>query len=220
MSKKLISSLLFLCLVSPLGISQADETLPASYHIEITNLTKGQPITPPMIALHNQAYDLYTLGKPASTGLAMLAKDGAAAELISEVMLHNPNSTIVPTGQLIFPGETLKIDMMTTSNQLVSFAAMLARTNDAFIAMQNIDIKRLKDNMMTMLVPVYDAGAETNNESCTYIPAPPCNNPHVDTVDNEGFVHPHPGVYGAGDLVLTRDAIASHAALITIKKMK
>ncbi|MEZ4630306.1 MAG: spondin domain-containing protein [Deinococcales bacterium] len=47
---------------------------------------------------------------------------------------------------------------------------------------------------------VYDAGSEANNESCTYIPGPPCGNANQRAGHGEGSVQLHQGLMGVGDI--------------------
>ncbi|MFQ5470760.1 MAG: spondin domain-containing protein [Gammaproteobacteria bacterium] len=217
MRTKLIILFIALLSLSVSGVYAGDTD---GYRIEVTNLTRGQPITPPVIALHKKTFQLFSLGEPASAGLGALAKDGVTNTLLAEL---NADQDVVGTavgGGLILPGETAFIEFTSDDDVEVSLAAMLARTNDAFIAARNIRLKKIEDkDSKSILLTVYDAGAEENNEQCGFIPAPPCNSPHVDSLTAEGFVHPHPGVYGIAELLPVRDAFAPVGAKITIKKI-
>ena len=76
---------------------------------------------------------------------------------------------------------------------------MLATTNDAFFGIQGVKVQ--KKQVMTVGAIAYDAGSETNSESCSTIPGPPCGNPFLrDTADAEGYIHVHSGIHGTGDL--------------------
>ena len=96
---------------------------------------------------------------------------------------------------------------------------MLASTNDALVARRGLPLKSVKGRKRVVLLHVYDAGAEINDELCASIPGPPCGNPLVDTVDNEGFVHFHPGLALVGDLD-TSHTFANIAARIVIERVK
>ena len=43
--------------------------------ITITNLTTGQPLTPPVIAIHNSRADVFEVGEPASEGVRQIAEN-------------------------------------------------------------------------------------------------------------------------------------------------
>ncbi len=95
---------------------------------------------------------------------------------------------------------------------------MLARTNDAFLAIK-APLSFGKDKVI-YLASVYDSGAELNTELCRHIPAPPCNKPGVGTQGGEGFIHPHPGLLNIGDLKPLRDAFASKVAKVIIERVR
>ena len=53
------------------------------------------------------------------------------------------------------------------------------------------------------MASTYDAGSEVNNESCAYIPGPPCSPTSGNaraTVGAEGFITIHGGIKGGSDL--------------------
>ena len=167
--------------------------------LSITNLSRGQILSPVFIARHGQdAGPLYTLGHPASESLAKMAEDADASGLladwtpegkdyISEAMVVALNNGPIP------PGATVtKSFEVTDGNGLVSFASMLVTTNDAFIGASGLDVTTSR----TINLNAYDSGSEANSESCAYIPGPPCGNHVKDEADAEGHVHVHAGIHG------------------------
>ena len=222
--KKIAITLLLLFVGIPIGFAsiksgrQKDNFFGnRKYKITIVNLTKGQPMTPPVVALHSSETSLYVLGQEASQGLKELSQDGATDTIVGELesngyVYHHA----VGTG-LILPGESQEITIKSHRGR-ISLVAMLARTNDAIVAF-NIPTAHLRDKV-SFLAPVYDSGAENNTESCQHIPAPPCGNPGVGTDGGEGIVHPHPGIQNIGDLDPLRDAFASKVAKITIEAVR
>lgn len=46
-----------------------DRRGPRSYEVTITNLTEGQPLTPPVVATHRRKNQLFKVGRPASVGI-------------------------------------------------------------------------------------------------------------------------------------------------------
>ena len=48
----------------------------ATYTVTITNLTTGQPFTPPLAATHRKPVSMFTVGEPASFGLKEIAENG------------------------------------------------------------------------------------------------------------------------------------------------
>ena len=191
------------------------------YKVTIVNLTKGQPITPPVVTVHSPHSQLFKLGEEASQGLKELSQDGVTDKLVEEL---NENKYFIRTevgNGVILPGQSGEIEIKARNSRFkVSVVAMLARTNDAILALSRGSLDLHKGQKVAYLASVYDAGAETNTESCAHIPAPPCNNPGVGTDGGEGIVHPHPGNQNIGDLEPLRDAFASKVAKIIIQRIK
>ena len=167
--------------------------------VSITNLTRGQIMSPVFVARHGPgAGPLYSLGEPASTAMAKMAEDADAADLladwdpgsneyVAEAMVVNHN------GGPIKPGETVTISFeVDDGNDLISFASMLVTTNDAFIGSNNFDLSKSR----TVFLTAYDSGTEANSEDCSFIPGPPCGNHAEDRAASEGFVHVHAGIHG------------------------
>jgi hypothetical protein len=63
---KSIISILFIALLS--------QTFAHEYRVTVTNLTKGQPLTPPLYIVSHSSFSLFELGMPASEGLKALAE--------------------------------------------------------------------------------------------------------------------------------------------------
>lgn len=190
------------------------------FKIKITNLTKGQPITPPVIAVHNANYHIFKLGEASSPGLAALAKDGVT-NILEQELAYERNVVRAKTGTgVIAPGASQEVLIAVNHPEFkVSVVAMLGRTNDAIVAVKGLGTKLKRGYFFETLANVYDAGAEANTESCGEIPAPPCNSPNLG-MPGEGFIRPHEGILGIGDLDLSRDSFASQAAKISITRVK
>ena len=173
-----------------------------TYRVTITNLTRGQVITPPAVIVHRSGFKLFEVNGESSPGLAELAETGNPGPLADEVVLA-PGVAAVETGAgPIPPGQSAEV--VITANRrarLLSVAAMLATTNDAFAAVRGLRLPRRGGQAGTRAV-AYDAGSEGNNEDCDFIPGPPCNAANArDTGTAEGFIHIHNGVHGGADLV-------------------
>ena len=206
MMKKKVSIGLALVGVVALLALLAGTTLSADNHgeemmveVSITNLTRGQILSPVFVARHDRdAGPLYSLGEPASDALAMMAEDADASGLmeawnpeenedVSEAMVVALNGGPIP------PGETVSMSFdVDDGKTLISFASMLVSTNDAFIGASGLDVSKSR----TMMLNAYDSGSEANSEKCAYIPGPPCGNHRHDPAAPEGFVHVHAGVHG------------------------
>ena len=76
--------LIVLCGILGVGTGYADGTYGSSkkgrqYAVTITNLTRGQVITPPVVIVHNEKFRLFVPGEPATPELAASAEDGGPA---------------------------------------------------------------------------------------------------------------------------------------------
>ena len=168
------------------------------YQVEITNLTRSQIISPPILASHDASVAMFELAMPASPELAELAENGnnapLAALLGGSAGVHAV--TTAPGG--IEPGHTMTLTIEVGNHATrLSGAGMLVSTNDAFFALDAVDVDKIK--RATLLLPAYDAGSEFNSEDCAFIPGPPCGAGAVhDPSPAEGFVYVSNGIHGIG----------------------
>jgi hypothetical protein len=174
----------------------------AMFRVSITNITKGQIISPVIVATHTEnAAPFWTLGSPASEELAMIAEDAVLDPMmtklsgLAEVL---DVKTITGVNGPILPGETASVDIeFTGPYRWVSAAAMLVQTNDAFTGLNGVRGPNVGAGVF--MTPAYDAGSEANTELCEHVPGPPCGNVGVRMTEGaEGFVYIHPGITGIG----------------------
>ncbi len=188
------------------------------YKITVTNVTKGQPLTPAVVAVHSASFKMFKLGEEASEGLKRLAEDGVTTDLVKELKGHPAVKATATGSGVVLPGQSTEILVNSAKVGYISLATMLARTNDAFAAGRFLRVPAKKGHKVAYHLSVYDAGSEINSESCADIPAPPCDSHNVGP-DGEGFVHSHPGVYGIADLQVLRDSFGKAAAKVVIEKL-
>ncbi len=195
----------------------AGPALASSFEVTITNLTKGQIISPPVVAAHDPAVAIFSAGQPASDELAALAEDADNGGLVG--LLESIGADVAQGDGVILPGgsATIRIDA-SRGNRVLSAVGMLVTTNDTFFGLNS---QRLRSRTQTTRVVAYDAGSEANNESCAFIPGPPCGNPFQrDTEEAEGFVHIHNGVHGIADLVPSRHDWRNPVVQVTVKRVR
>jgi hypothetical protein len=179
------------------GAAFADEG--RRYEVKITNITRGQVITPPILIRHTGSFSLFSLGEAASSQLATLAEEGDVGPLLEYLEARDDVTAVAVGGRVLFPGEHMTLELEGGNRgRYLTAAAMLAVTNDAFLAVRGARLPRY--GMVNLMANAYDAGSEVNSESCAYIPGPPCGNHVHDPADAEGFVHIHAGIHGIGDL--------------------
>lgn len=212
--------LLAMLLIS--GMAKAEHSVwHKKFKITLVNLTKGQPLTPAVVAVHAPSYKLFNLGEKSSAGLGKLATDGVTEDLVNELnMVAKVKRTAVGMG-IILPGKSAEIIVEANDARYkFSLVSMLARTNDAIVAVRDINTNLKVGQKQSYLAKVYDAGVEMNTQSCDHIPAPPCMNPGKGDYDNANFIRPHEGLLNIGDLDANRDAFASVAAKVIVERIQ
>jgi hypothetical protein len=199
------------------GLSYANQSHGRkTYAVTITNLTRGQIFSPPIVISHKKNFNLFTLGDPASPEFAALAEDGLTDPLVAILSELPSVFDSKVAGGPIMPGESVTIEFSTRRHfRYISVAGMLVTTNDAFFAVRNLRVPGWGRAKVEAIV--YDAGSEANSESCDFIPGPPCANPaERDTGGAEGYVHVHAGIHGIGNLDPAEHDWRNPAALITV----
>lgn len=187
------------------SVPQATAQSQFNYRVTIYNLTNDQVFSPPVVATHTAEASIFAAGTPASAALRALAEDGLTGPLTTELGMSAEVLSIVAAAGPIPPGGSASVDVAARGRfDRLSAAGMLVTTNDAFFGLDGFDVDfdsfRNKSSL-AMLVPAYDAGTESNNEMCAFIPGPPCGNPgNPDVADAEGYVHVHRGIHGGADL--------------------
>ena len=107
-------SILLIVLAS--GISFADQKDYArKYRVTITNLTRGQIFSRPIVISHNRNFRLFELGEPASDELVALAEDADLSLLIAQIDSHynyalGPVSDLNPNG-VVLPGPSATVEI-------------------------------------------------------------------------------------------------------------
>jgi len=188
------------------------------YEVTVTNLSRGQIFSPLFLFTHKKNITLFTSGQPASPELAALAQDANTDDLTALLSVSPSVNEIVHGTDVILPGksETLIIHSSQQARH-ISIASMLVSSNDAFMAVNKL---KLPHRSSTILVPAYDAGAENNDESCDYVPGPPCGKHASSDVEGEGFVHIHSGIHGISNLSAAQYDWRNPVAKISIRRVK
>ncbi len=210
--------IIVMILVLANGICYADPKRGGrSYEVTITNLTRGQIFSPPIVISHDRNFHLFTLGAPAGPQLYPLAEDGDTALLIDHIGdLASVFDYAVAEGA-VEPGKSITLEIDTRGGfKFLSAAGMLVTTNDAFFAVRNVRVPAWGHAAVD--AQAYDAGSEANSEDCAFIPGPPCGNGGIrDTVDAEGYVHIHAGIHGGANLTPAEHDWRNPVAEITIR---
>jgi len=198
--------------------SQAQGSDSKTYKVTITNLTAGQPLTPPILVTHKSKTGLFEVGEVASEGIRQVAENGNGAALMQELsentMVHEVVAGTAPLVPANNPGGTgfgsSDTFYITSSGgaKFLSVVSMLICTNDGFTGLDGI---RLPKKKTTVYTAAYDARTEVNTEDFADI-VPPCqgligvssddmgtgmSNPML---AETGIIIPHAGISGGYDL--------------------
>ncbi len=201
------------------GVQESGAARTVTYEVTVTNITPGQPITPPLLVTHASDAGFFTVGHESSEQLRQLAENGNAEPLVQSMTGNDGildviqgTTPLVPAND---PGQTglahSETFMVSASggHKYLSFASMLVCTNDGFAGIDGVRLPYYHEK--TVYAKAYDARTEMNTEDFADL-VPPCqgaigiasddegtgeSNPEI---SEEGIVIPHPGITGDDDL--------------------
>lgn len=181
----------------------------ATYTITFENLTNGQWFTPPNFAVHDRSADVFSVGRPATSGVQGVAENGdvdtLAAELAAAVDGNGLGVSGVGGGAPIPPGESVTFEVTASENRL-SIVSMVICTNDGFAGLDGRILPRRDGQTRIYNLRAYDAGTEINTEARgDLVPAPFCGEGDGTGMSDPelaqgGVVRNHHGIRGIGDL--------------------
>ena len=193
-----------------------------TFEVTISNLTSGQPLTPPVVATHRGKNRIFDVGSRATFGLKEIAENGNLGPEVNALQSNKQafdvfegSAPIVPASRVgatpFSDHATFTIEADKGAHRL-SWASMLICTNDGFTGVNSLSLPKKVGDSVTALTAGYDAGTERNTEDFADI-VPPCqgligvssgepgtgvSNP---ALAEGGVIHPHPGIAGGADLV-------------------
>jgi hypothetical protein len=210
------------------GDDNNDRADTAEYAVTVTNLTHGQPLTPPAVVIHRTGYAGWTEGAAAGSGLEELAEGGATDAFLATARGDDAVITAAAADGGAGPGDdrSLTLEVTAGSGLHLTLATMLAATNDGFTGVKahSLDGLRVGDSER-LLTRAWDAGTEANTESAATVPA----------LGGEGFntarssrvdrVTIHPGVVTAADGLAGSGLTEAHrfqrpVAQVTVTRVK
>jgi hypothetical protein len=171
----------------------ADDDSTRTYEVTITNMTSGQPLTPPVVATHSGKSQVFEVGQPASVGVREIAENGNNNPLLAFLEADpfdrisaftqagmgplvpegTPGGVEDPPSGPEFPDSvTFEITAEEGANRL-SFVSMLICTNDGFTGANGLRLPGRVGRTVTAETAGYDAFTEINDEDFAHI-VPPC----------------------------------------------
>ena len=85
-----------------------------TFSVAITNITKGVSFTPFLVASHDYSLDLFSLGKPSSEELAIIAEGGNTSPLNNVLTASNNVYARNGSSGLMMPEQSVIVEVQTT----------------------------------------------------------------------------------------------------------
>lgn len=211
----------------------------ATYEVTITNLAPGQPLTPPIVAIHRGSTGLFAIGGAASTGIREIAENGNGGPLL-EWLDANRNVTAVHAADLplVGPGSPAAADFSDSvtftietsrDGRFLSWASMLICTNDGFTGVNRLKLPNAVGGSATAQTAGYDAGTEINTEAFANIvqgcqalsglPLVDGSDTSDSTLAEGGVIHHHAPIVGSADLDPAVHGWSGAVASITVTRI-
>lgn len=157
-----------------LFLTAATTAFANDYAITLTDLTTGQPFSPPVFATHDSSLTLWRPGDTASFGIQQIAEGGNRTPLVNTLTPLVGGSVydlVTPLSSPLPPGQSVSLLISAdAAHPFLSSAWMLGRTNDTFSGQNALDLLAITGTE-TFTLDAYDAGTEVNTELATDVPA-------------------------------------------------
>ena len=202
------------------NLSRAQDVESAVATIKVTNLMKGQILTPTVFITHNaETPPVFVPGEAASTELAAVAEQGSTSGLANKFTAETGVLDVTRLSSFVRPGRSGTVNVkFDADHKLISSASMIEMTNDGFVSLVAAEVPC--EGAKTYLLGGWDAGSEANTELCSQIPAPcptPARSGSCSAATEEGFVHVHSGIQGCGGFPPEVYNWSDPAAMMTIE---
>lgn len=124
----------------------------------------GPHFSPLIGAVHDESFDMWTVGELASDGIESMAETGGTSALASEVMAAEPAATVVRgPGIGSSPGKATASFVAMAERPLLSITSMLAPSPDWFVGLDAVALC-VEDTWIDFLqlqAILYDAGTDS-----------------------------------------------------------
>jgi hypothetical protein len=232
-------------LASVLMVPAASAGKARTYEVTITNLTTGQPLTPPVVAAHKKPVEIFEVGNAASYAVQQLAENGNGGPLVAELGANKHVSAIWEATEPLVPAGTPGAEDLGFKDYVtfeitsykgakyLSVASMLICTNDGFTGVDGVRLPKKVGQSKTIWSDAYDAGTENNTEDFADM-VPPCQGligvvampaeTGTGTTNGAlaegGVIHHHNGIVGGiDDLTVSDHGFTNPVIEITIERI-
>ncbi len=173
----------------------------------LENQTSGQPITAPVVVVHDKHVDLLTYTRPAELrGIARLSESGDGEELMT-TLASKPGVVSVTqweTGGDIAPGTSFTGSVSAFESNVVTLIGKFACTNDGYVVASAEVPDQSTGTSSGHTVSVFDSGSEDNDETTATVPCLGREAAALSDGVGENASREHPGIEGVGDLNVSR----------------
>jgi len=225
--------------VGATSLAGAQQDGSRSYRVTVANLTRGQPFTPPLVAVHRPSVELFAVGDPATPQLQQLAENGDLAPLVELAEGSNAvrgavvgDAPLVPEADPADTGNPYYAELTVSTDGaagFLSFASMLIATNDGVVGLDTVRLPAAVNQSVTYYANGYDVGTEQNTELFQDLVPPaktlilggePEGTTDTDpALAEDGVVRPHPAIQGDGDLPPAVYDWREPAALVQVERL-
>ena len=170
----------------------------------LENRTKGQPITSPVVVVHDKNVDVITYTRPRELpGIANLSENGDGAELLA-TLASRPGVVSVTqwrTAGPIVPGSSYSGNARAFVGNTITVLGMFACTNDGYVvASAEVEGSSVSVSSTSAIAKVFDSGSENNDETAETVPCLGGASAGLSEGAGENGRREHPGISGVGDL--------------------
>ena len=144
MRKRFLTVVMAAAMVMSLTAAASADPPTSTYEVTITNLTSGQPFTPPLVATHRKSIDLFDVGQPASVAIQEIAENGnlgPAVELATGSKQVHDAQVVFGDVPPVLPGasRTFTVTAVPGAENL-TWVSMLICSNDGFTGLDTISL--------------------------------------------------------------------------------
>jgi hypothetical protein len=210
-------ALVLALLIAPGG--QAGAGAAGTYRVTFTNLTEGQPLTPPVVATHSSQFNVFQYRHEARYGVQQIAENGNNAPLLTFLgrrsrvfdVVQGGDGPIVPDdtpGATMFPDHVSFTIMAGDEERFLSLVSMLICTNDGFTGVDSLSLPSAVGESVGYDAIAYDARTEVNNQELADM-VPPCQG-LIGVPDDRG----KPGTATSDPALRTTGVIRVHHGIV------
>ena len=173
----------------------------SEFAVTVRNVTAGQPLTPPVVVVHDGSASLLPESAEDLAGLEALAESGQQVALVASLRgVAGVKDMISMDPPPLPPGQEATATIAASPGDHVSVISMLACTNDA-ITIGTLIVPEVGSLPAMSSGRVYDAGTEENAETAGTVPCLGGEGVSSgDAADGEGSITHHAGIGGEADL--------------------